>query len=1015
MITKTWGSTATNLRRPTDGHWDADEARLTQTHEVTPVDLGVPTIAAISTDPGYTGGGLWGMYGDTTTVANPYGSQAGEAWANGFTGSTSTIVGVIDTGIDYTHPDLFANVWLNQREIPYTLRVSLSDIDTDGLITLRDLNDAANADWVRDGNANGFIDARDLLTDSRWENGVDDNADGFVDDLIGWDFVNNDNDPYDDNGHGTHVSGTIGAMGSNGIGVAGVNWSIQIVPLKFLSSSGSGTLSNAIRAVDYVTNLAAHASAGENYVATNNSWGGGGYVQQLSDAIVRAARQDVLFIAAAGNSASNNDTTASYPANYSTTAAVGYESVISVASLTSSGGLSSFSNYGQTTVDLAAPGSSIYSTMPGGGYGTLSGTSMATPHVTGAVALYASTHQSATAAEIRAALLASVAPTASLAGKVATGGRLDIGQLMSTAPGTPAPEPPPPPVPTDLIAGDTTTTENLAAGATRASAVDFAGDQDWYRVDLTAGNTYQINLAASAGSPLDAYLRVLDSSGNEIGHNDDALGTNSRLSVQVLTSGTYFVSAQGYQSSAGAYSLSLSNGTPAPTDAIAGDVTTTESLAAGATRASAVDFAGDQDWYRVDLTAGNTYQINLAASAGSTLDAYLRVLDAAGNEIGHNDDAVGTNARLSVQVLTSGTYFVSAQGYQSSAGAYSLLLSNGSPVSTLNIAAVNPAGVLEGNTRSTTIRFQVTRTGNTTQEATATWTVSGFGSTSADNQDFAAKAMQSGTVRFRAGETSRFVDVAVAGDTTFEADETFAVTLSNASWGSMIGTGQAVGTILNDESVVSIAAADAVRAEGNKGSTAFTFTLTRTGSTEGSSRVDWTVSGSGAAAATARDFSGNRLPSGSVTFRKGETERTIIVQAATDRTAEADEGFTVTLVRPTTGTSLGVASANGTILNDDGTVLSSAIGARSALAPTAMTFLAPAEAVTASGLPLAAPASVWLPPILVDPRTVELDLKGQLPELCATVEGATNPIQGGMSDDGHQGVVLVLTRPDTLG
>ena len=262
MNTKTWGSTATNLRRPTDGPWDADEARLTQTHEVTPVDLGVPTIAAISTDPGYTGGGLWGMYGDTTTVANPYGSQAGEAWANGFTGSTSTIVGVIDTGIDYTHPDLFANVWLNQREIPYTLRVSLSDIDTDGLITLRDLNDAANADWVRDGNANGFIDARDLLTDSRWENGVDDNADGFVDDLIGWDFVNNDNDPYDDNGHGTHVSGTIGAMGGNGVGVAGVNWSIQIVPLKFLSASGSGTLSNAIRAVDYFTNLAAHASAG---------------------------------------------------------------------------------------------------------------------------------------------------------------------------------------------------------------------------------------------------------------------------------------------------------------------------------------------------------------------------------------------------------------------------------------------------------------------------------------------------------------------------------------------------------------------------------------------------------------------------------------------------------------------------------------------------------------------------------------------------------------------------------
>jgi subtilisin family serine protease len=182
------------------------------------------TAAAVSNDPAFGSGQLWGMYGDATAIANPFGGQAGEAWASGHTGSLKVTAGVLDSGIDYTHPDLYLNIWLNQSEIPSSIRSKLSDTDGDGLITFRDLNSASNATFVSDLNGNNRIDAGDLLNDSRWEDGADSDGNGYIDDLVGWDFVNGDNDPYDDNGHGTHVSGTIGAVGGNGTGVAGVAW-----------------------------------------------------------------------------------------------------------------------------------------------------------------------------------------------------------------------------------------------------------------------------------------------------------------------------------------------------------------------------------------------------------------------------------------------------------------------------------------------------------------------------------------------------------------------------------------------------------------------------------------------------------------------------------------------------------------------------------------------------------------------------------------------------------------------
>ena len=335
------------------------------------------TTGLVSNDTYFTNGSLWGMYSATSSPANQYGSGAANAWANGHVGAANVYVGIIDEGVG-SHPDLAVNIWTSPGEIA--------------------------------------------------GNGIDDDGNGYVDDTRGWDFDGNNNTTFDgsQDDHATHVAGTIGAVGGNAQGVAGVNWNVTMIPAKFLGRRG-GTTANAIKAVDYLTDL--KSRYGINLVATNNSWGGGGFSQGLADAITRGGNAGILFIAAAGNGGSdgvgdNNDTTANYPSNYTC------DCVIAVAAITSTGAKSSFSNYGATTVDLGAPGSAIYSTLPGKGgtwtYGSYSGTSMATPHVTGAAALYASTHPGATAAQIKAAILSSATPTASLAGKTVTGGRLNV-------------------------------------------------------------------------------------------------------------------------------------------------------------------------------------------------------------------------------------------------------------------------------------------------------------------------------------------------------------------------------------------------------------------------------------------------------------------------------------------------------------------------------------------------------------------------------------------------------------
>jgi subtilisin family serine protease len=320
---------------------------------------------------------------DATPNDTSYGDQwawprisAPAAWDKQTDGS-DIVVAVIDTGIDYRHPDLAANMWRNPAETP--------------------------------------------------DNNVDDDGNGIVDDVFGANFFPSTatGDPFDDNRHGTHVAGTIGAVTDNNLGVAGVNWNAQIMAVKFLGGDGSGSTAGAIRAIEYAIRMDADIM--------NNSWGGGGFSRALEDAIKLANDEGILFIAAAGNGGSdgvgdNNDGQPHYPSNYDV------PNVVSVMATDQNDNPAGFSNFGKTTVDLAAPGVSILSTTPGGNYAGFNGTSMATPHVAGAAALLAANDSTLTHLELKQRLMDSVDKVPALADLNASGGRLQLAALLGKAP-----------------------------------------------------------------------------------------------------------------------------------------------------------------------------------------------------------------------------------------------------------------------------------------------------------------------------------------------------------------------------------------------------------------------------------------------------------------------------------------------------------------------------------------------------------------------------------------------------
>ncbi len=387
---------------------------------------GAIQLASTPNDPTYPS--QWGL-----NQSNNVDINAPQAW-DITTGTPTTLVADIDTGVDYTHRDLYLNVAINQGEIPPAMKARVVDTNGDGLVDFYDLNslDASgkvvfgtdgktpvNAGLATDRNGDGYIDAGDLLPDPAWVDGVDHDGDGQVGDLVGWNFVATTNNPMDDHGHGTHTSGTVAAVTNNATGVAGVDWNARILPLKFLDASGSGSDTNAIAAIEYAADHGARV--------INASWGGGDSNPALSDAITYAGSKGAVFVTAAGNAGTNNDTTPFYPASFQ------LPSELTVAAVDSSGALASFSNYGATTVDLAAPGVGIWSTLPGNSYGSWSGTSMATPHVTGVVALLAGLHPDWTAQQLVAAVKSSVKPLPSLTSKTITGGMVDAAAALASS------------------------------------------------------------------------------------------------------------------------------------------------------------------------------------------------------------------------------------------------------------------------------------------------------------------------------------------------------------------------------------------------------------------------------------------------------------------------------------------------------------------------------------------------------------------------------------------------------
>jgi subtilisin family serine protease len=558
---------------------------------------------ATPNDPRF--GELWGM----TKISAP------SAW-DVSTGSSSVVIADIDSGVDYTHPDLAANMWHNP----------LDPID-----------------------------------------GIDNDGNGYIDDYYGINAITGPapapgalTDPMDDDGHGTHTSGIMAAVGNNSIGVAGVCWAARIMALKFVAADGDGFTSDAIACINYVVDQKVNHNV--NVVAMNSSWGSQNYEQSLKDAITAAGNAGIVFVASAGNGDAfgtglDTDAWPHYPASYDCA------NIIAVAASGSSDALIEMSNYGVVSVDLAAPGVNILSTVPSfvdaGRYKSWEGTSMAAPHVTGAVALCAAKYPTETMAERIERILRYVDAVPALAGKCVTGGRLNVSTAIGGA------------LPTDAqIPGFALPPSPLTGSLSAASDRD-----DVYRVYLKAEATIQATISGAAGSNLDLHLfapgaTTVADKGAAVAHAQAATYPDT-LTYVVPTAGMYYLDAYA-TSGSGSYTLTYTVARP-PDDDIPGPPIPASPVTG--TVSATTDW---DDVFAIHLGKGQVITGTIGSAVGVDCDLYLFAPDATSVFVDTPVAYWGLSGpppnSFSYWAPAPGTYYFAVFAY-SGAGAYTLTYS----------------------------------------------------------------------------------------------------------------------------------------------------------------------------------------------------------------------------------------------------------------------------------------------------------------------------------------------------
>ncbi len=733
--------------------------------------------------------------------------DAPEAWEV-TTGSPGVVVGVIDTGIDYNHEDLRDNMWVNPLEIP--------------------------------------------------GNGVDDDVNGYVDDVYGINAITSTGDPFDDHRHGTHVAGTIGARANNGIGVAGVNWNVRLMALKFLSAGGSGTTADAIECINYAVSL---RQRGVNIRVLSNSWGGGGFSQALLDAINAADGAGMLFVAAAGNSGVNADTYPHYPSSYDA------PNLVSVASTTNTDGMSSFSNYGAASVDLGAPGSSILSTTPNNTYSSFSGTSMATPHVSGVAALLLAANDTLTVDALKKVLLDGTDPIASLQGKCVSGGRLNASRALDLI-GTPQP--------------------NFDLSSTPRLQTVIPGENATYTIPTTTvgGFAGEITLSASSSPVLNA---TIDFTSNPV-----AAGDSSTMTVTTSAAtapGSYLLTITGASGPTVTTtqvilvvqpegtitsSYDVSPGTAIP-DNDSNGITSTIDIESGQTIAALA--------LEVDITHAwiGDLEVTLISPQGTSVIVHNRAGGSADN----------IHQRFNLPDFNS----------QSSFGVWTLkVLDLASPdAGTLDHWGLDVTGVPTGSNTAPAVSIQSPASGSSNLFGA----IVSFNGEAADAQD--------GDVTTSLVWTSS-IDGPIGTGGAFSTSSlsvgqhrvTATATDSNSAKHSA-----SITITVAPRPVPSIVINDVTVVEGNSGTTDALFGVTLSVDALSTVTVDYAT-----ANGTATGGSDYVAASGTLSFAPGETVKTIIIAVIGDVLMDGTESFFVNLSNPTNAT-VGDSQGRGTITGDD--------------------------------------------------------------------------------------------------